>query len=365
MSGGDEEAAVLHDLFGGGIGLVVVFEPDVEAEADDIDVSAGAPGCASVFAIGVAEGDVDAGKFLVLKNVADDAGDADVGADGELANAVGILVGVRVGPEVLFELLVGAGAGDDAVLRDVDGERSGLEQAVAGAEPIANDSVDDKGAIDFAGRGEAFAAGEIAPFFRRDDPRGLEPFIVRIHVGHDAGAGCGGGADADGAADAIKDLLRKLVDDIEVGAHAIAHNLGRDVDHVRVAHAAAVDDVGHLHAGTQFIGLNLDGEDGDGGGFHIIEDRGGHVGKRTGREVFEDECVEGAAAFLELGSDGGGDGFGDAVGDERDLLVGLNAQTSEYGGAGAGRELSRVGLREQVGRGCGKACDDDAPIGDS
>ena len=86
------------------------FEPDVEAQADHIDVGAGAPGSAGVFAVGVAEGDVDAGKFFVLKDVADDAFDAEVGADGELADAVGVFVGVGVGPKVGLELLVGAGA---------------------------------------------------------------------------------------------------------------------------------------------------------------------------------------------------------------------------------------------------------------
>ena len=34
----------------------------------------------------------------------------DVGADGELADAVGVLVGVRVVPEIVFELLVVADA---------------------------------------------------------------------------------------------------------------------------------------------------------------------------------------------------------------------------------------------------------------
>ena len=53
-----------------------------------------APRCAGVFAIGIAEGDVDAGKFFILQNIADNAGDADVGADSEFAYAVGVLVGV-------------------------------------------------------------------------------------------------------------------------------------------------------------------------------------------------------------------------------------------------------------------------------
>ena len=72
--GGDEEAAVAHNLFFALVG----FEPDVEAESNHINVGAGAPGGAGVFAVGVAEGDVDAGEFFVLKNVADDALDAEL-----------------------------------------------------------------------------------------------------------------------------------------------------------------------------------------------------------------------------------------------------------------------------------------------
>ena len=100
---GDEESAVPHDLLFARFRL----EPDVEAEPDHVDVRAGAPGRAGVLAVGIAEGDVNAGEFLVLEDVADDALDADVGADGEFADAVGVLVGVGVGPEVGFELLVG------------------------------------------------------------------------------------------------------------------------------------------------------------------------------------------------------------------------------------------------------------------
>ena len=113
---------------------------------------------------------------------------------------------------------------------------------------------------------------------------------------------------------------------------------------------ASIDNVGHLHARVKLVGLHLHGEDGDGGGFHVFEDGGGHVDERTRREVFEDKGVEGTAALGELGRDGGGDGLSDAVGDERDLLVGLNAQAGEDGGAGAGDEFGRVGLRQADAR---------------
>jgi len=132
---------------------------------------------------------------------------------------------------------------------------------------------------------------------------------------------------------------------------------------VGVAHAAAVDDVGHLHAGTQLIGLDLDGEDGDGGGLHVVEDGGGHVNERARREVFENEGVEGAATLVELHSDGSGYWFGDAIGDDRDFLIGLNAQAGEDGGARTGREFCGEGLREQVGCGWGQACDDECSGG--
>src|SRR6266700_3945617 len=112
---------------------------------------------------------MDAGEFSVLMDVADDAFDAEVGADGEFADAIGVLVGVGVGPEIGLELLVQTGAGDDAVGGDVNGQRGGGEETVACAEPVADDTINNKSPVDFAGRGEAFAAGKIAPLFWGDD----------------------------------------------------------------------------------------------------------------------------------------------------------------------------------------------------
>ena len=79
-----QEVAVAHNLFF----AFRVTEPDVEAQANDVDVCRGPPRCAGVGTIGVAECDVYAGEFLILKNVADDAFDADIRADGELTDAV-------------------------------------------------------------------------------------------------------------------------------------------------------------------------------------------------------------------------------------------------------------------------------------
>ncbi len=139
-----------------------------------------------------------------------------------------------------------------------------------------------------------------------------------------------------------QDLLAQAVDQVEVGAHALAHDFGRDVDHVRVAHVAAVDDVGHLHARAELIGLHLHGKDGDLRGFHVGQHGGGHVGERARGEVFEEEGVPRAADGGELGGEGGGDGRGDAIGDQRDFFLGLDAQAGGDGGAGSLGELGGV-----------------------
>ncbi len=175
---------------------------------DNVDVRAGTPGRAGVLAVGIAESDVDAGELLVLQNVADDALDAEICTNRKLADAVGVLVGVGVGPEVGFELLVCARAAHDAVGGDLDGQRRGFEQAIARAEPVANNAIHNKGSVDLSGRGEALAAGQVAPLLRRDDAGGFKPLVAGIHLGGNIGAGGGGGANARGAADAIENFLR-------------------------------------------------------------------------------------------------------------------------------------------------------------
>src|ERR1035437_2225678 len=82
--GRDQEPALPHDLFFASLR----FQPDIEAQANYVDVRAGVPGCAGVLTIRVAEGDMDAGEFFVLQNIANHALNAEIGANGELANPV-------------------------------------------------------------------------------------------------------------------------------------------------------------------------------------------------------------------------------------------------------------------------------------
>lgn len=52
-------------------------------------------------------------------------------------------------------------------------------------------------------------------------------------------------------------------------------------------HAPAIDDVGHPHAGGQFVGLNLRGEDADVAQFHFIK----NVGDATPEQLFYQSSV--------------------------------------------------------------------------
>ena len=87
----------------------------------------------------------------------------DVGADGELADAVAVLVGVRCTPEVGLR----AWFVEVASTRRLSSTRSvsgvSREAAVPVAQPVADDAVDDEGAVDFAGRREHLAARQVAP----------------------------------------------------------------------------------------------------------------------------------------------------------------------------------------------------------
>src|SRR5262249_6143669 len=92
----DKKLALTHDL--------EVIHPYLKAPPNHINVRGGVPLGAGVLAVGVAEGDVHAGKLFVLKDVANYLLQFDVGADGKFADTVAVLVGVRVIPEVVLKL---------------------------------------------------------------------------------------------------------------------------------------------------------------------------------------------------------------------------------------------------------------------
>src|SRR5258708_15101304 len=211
--------------------------------------------------VGIDEGYMDAGEFFVLKDVSDDVLDSDVGSDGELSYAVGVGVGVGVGAEVGLEVLGRGGDAGDAVALDVDGQGSVAEDAVAGAEVVADYSVDYEDSVDLCGGGEALAAGEVSPLLGTDDAGGLEPAIFAGELGVDVGAGRGCRSNVGCGAGLIEDGLAEAVDGLEVGAHALGHGFGGEVGPGGGAHTGAVGFGPPLHAGWGFIWVGLDGED--------------------------------------------------------------------------------------------------------
>src|SRR5262249_13835586 len=84
------------------------IDPDIEIAPHDVDVGRRIPVRTRVRAVRIAERDVYAGNLFVLENIADHVVNRDVGADGEFAYAVAVVVGVAVAPELGFQFLVGA-----------------------------------------------------------------------------------------------------------------------------------------------------------------------------------------------------------------------------------------------------------------
>ena len=126
---------------------------------------------------------------------------------------------------------------------------------------------------------------------------------------------------------------------MEIGPHPLAHDLRGDVHHVRVAHMASIDHVGHLHPRPQLVALHHHGEDADVRGLHVLQHRVRHLGERPRRKVLQDEPVPAAAFGGQLGGQRPGDRRGGQIGDQRHLLVRLDAQAGFDGAVGAGGEL--------------------------
>ena len=89
----------------------------------------------------------------------------------------------------------------------------------------------------------------------------------------------------------------------------------------------AVDDVRHLHARTQFIGLRLHRENADVARLDVGEDFAGHVLQRPWRQVFQNEGVIVHAEALEFRRQRRADLQARAIRDQGHFLVGLYAET--------------------------------------
>src|SRR5437762_12556498 len=103
------EAKQLHQVSATIDHLLIIY-PDVALSREDVDVRPRFPRSPGLAAVRVPERNVNTGDLLVLQEDANHLGERDVGAEGELADAIAFAVGVAVAPELAFE--IGAGAAD-------------------------------------------------------------------------------------------------------------------------------------------------------------------------------------------------------------------------------------------------------------
>ena len=297
------------------------------------------PGRAGLAAVGIAEGEVDAGDLLVLQQHADHVLERDVGAEGELADAVAVLVGVAVVPELLLEILTVAVRRLQASAGDLQGQRAGAQVAVLGAEVVAGGAVADKHAVDAQRRGEHFARRQVRPVAAVDQAARFHPGQRGVEGRGQPGTPCGFDAQPLGARHPLAEALAQLIDQAVVGAHPLFHDLRRDPDHVRVADRAALDDRHDRHAGAELALLGLDAQD---AGVGPLEHRehGGRRGRHRPRgHLLDQHPFVPRAHLVEHRGDARRHFRARLVGDQRDPLAALDGEADLDGVARARRQF--------------------------
>src|SRR5579862_3550234 len=93
-----QKLSIPHDL--------LVIHPDVELPSHNINVCGRIPLRSRVRTVRISERNVHPGIFLILQNLPNHILEIDIGANGELAHAVAILIGVRVLPEIVFQFAI-------------------------------------------------------------------------------------------------------------------------------------------------------------------------------------------------------------------------------------------------------------------
>src|SRR5215510_2566862 len=154
---------------------LLAVEPDIEIAADTVDMRFGSPVRPGVFGVRMTEGNVNAGNFFVLQNVSDNVRAGDVCADGKFTDAVAVFVCAGVSTKLVAQILVLRMQRSDAIVFDLNRERIRSQIAKAFAQVITDHAVHDKRAVGIHRRSENFAAWQVAPFVRRNDPAGLKP----------------------------------------------------------------------------------------------------------------------------------------------------------------------------------------------
>src|ERR1700730_12269082 len=179
------------ELIAAAINHLVLINPNIALASQHIDVLLGGPVRVGLAAIRIAEGEMHAGKFFVLQKDADHARQSQICAERQFADAVTVLVGVAIFPELLLEILARAFGVDEASFLDLQNQRRGLQVAILAIEMVAGGGVAYESAIDRSGRGKNFARGKIGPVSRADQSAGFYPIETGIKMRCDVSARLG------------------------------------------------------------------------------------------------------------------------------------------------------------------------------
>src|SRR5262245_4366639 len=102
------------------------------------------PGSTRLTPVGISECEVHAGNLLVLEQHADHLADAEVRAEGQLADARAVVVGMAVVPELALEVFPRAGDADQTPARDLEPHRRRAQITVLRVEIVAGGAVADE-----------------------------------------------------------------------------------------------------------------------------------------------------------------------------------------------------------------------------
>src|ERR1700722_4957817 len=100
-------------------------------------------------------------ELLILQQHADHVRQAEVCAEGQLADSVAIFVCVAILPEFFFEVLARASCFHETTAANFQHQRRFLQVAILAAEVIAGSAIADEGAIYLCRRGEYFAGWKV------------------------------------------------------------------------------------------------------------------------------------------------------------------------------------------------------------
>src|SRR4029077_6397449 len=93
-----QKLSIAHDL--------LVVQPDIKLPSHDVNIGRRIPLCPGMRSIRVSKRNMHSGILLILQNLSDHVLQINIRPDGELPNAVAVLVGVWIPPEICLQFAV-------------------------------------------------------------------------------------------------------------------------------------------------------------------------------------------------------------------------------------------------------------------